>query len=108
MAKERFPIPAVLPRSCPECNARLRWEAVTLYDPVIRKHKVDYYRAECSCGEVHYRDARGQVVEPAVANLPPDQSDTANSPQGPQPYPGTPSYGAGAAPAAKAETPAAG
>ena len=62
--------------------------AVTEYDPVIRLQKVDHYRADCACGEVHYRDGRGQVVEPAVVNLPPDKSEFANSPQGPQPYSG--------------------
>jgi hypothetical protein len=61
---------------------------VTEYDPVIRLEKVDHYRADCTCGEVHYRDGRGQVVEPAVVNLPPDRSEFANSPQGPQPYSG--------------------
>jgi hypothetical protein len=61
---------------------------VTEYDPVIRLEKVDHYRADCACGEVHYRDGRGQVVEPAVENLPPDRSEFANSPQGPQPYSG--------------------
>jgi hypothetical protein len=61
---------------------------VTIFDPVISLEKVDYYKAECACGEVHYRDGRGQVVEPAVPNLAPDRSDYANSPQGPQPYSG--------------------
>lgn len=61
---------------------------MTEYDPVIRLEKVDHYRADCTCGEVHYRDGRGQVVEPAVVNLPPDRSEFANSPQGPQPYSG--------------------
>ena len=61
---------------------------MTIFDPVIGLEKADYYKAECSCGEVHYRDGRGQVVEPAVPNLAPDRSDYANSPQGPQPYSG--------------------
>lgn len=61
---------------------------MTEFDPVIRLEKVDHYRADCTCGEVHYRDGRGQVVEPAVENLPPDKSEFANSPQGPQPYSG--------------------
>ena len=83
-----MPIPSILPKTCPKCGARLHWTPVTIFDPVIRLEKVDYYKAECSCGEVHYRDGRGQVVEPAVLNLPPDRSDFANSPQGPQPYSG--------------------
>ena len=61
---------------------------MTEFDPVIRLEKVDHYRADCTCGKVHYRDGRGQVVEPAVENLPPDKSEFANSPQGPQPYSG--------------------
>lgn len=83
-----MPIPSILPKTCPQCGARLRWTPVTIFDPVIGLEKVDYYKAECPCGEVHYRDGRGQVVEPAVPNLPPDRSDYANSPQGPQPYSG--------------------
>ncbi|HXA41663.1 MAG TPA: hypothetical protein VNV65_01995 [Candidatus Solibacter sp.] len=83
-----FPIPAVLPKTCDKCGARLKWVAVTEFDPVIGLEKVDHYRADCSCGEVHYRDGRGQVVEPAVVNLAPDRSEFANSPQGPQPYSG--------------------
>jgi hypothetical protein len=83
-----MPIPSILPRTCPKCGARLHWTPVTIFDPVIGLEKADYYKAECSCGEVHYRDGRGQVVEPAVPNLPPDRSDYANSPQGPQPYSG--------------------
>jgi hypothetical protein len=101
----KFPIPDVLPKNCPNCKARLKWEGVGLYDAVIRREKVDHYRAECSsCGTLHYRDQRGQPVEPAV--LPPDLSETANSPQGPQPYPGTPEYGVGAAPPAARPAPA--
>jgi hypothetical protein len=103
----KFPIPDVLPKNCPNCKARLKWEGVGLYDAVIRREKVDHYRAECSsCGTLHYRDQRGQPVEPAVLNLPPDLSETANSPQGPQPYPGTPEYGVGAAPPAARPAPA--
>jgi hypothetical protein len=86
--RHTFPIPAILPKNCDNCGARLHWVPVTEYDPVIRLEKVDHYRADCACGEVHYRDGRGQVVEPAVENLPPDRSDFANSPQGPQPYSG--------------------
>ena len=67
---------------------RLKWQPVTHLDPVIGLEKVDHYKAECQCGEVHFRDGRGQVVEPAVINLPPDRSEFANSPQGPQPYSG--------------------
>jgi hypothetical protein len=86
--RHTFPIPAILPKNCDNCGARLHWVPVTEYDPVIRLEKVDHYRADCACGEVHYRDGRGQVVEPAVENLPPDRSEFANSPQGPQPYSG--------------------
>ena len=86
--RHTFPIPAILPRTCDKCGARFRWVPVTELDPVIRLEKVDHYRADCTCGEVHYRDGRGQVVEPAVENLPPDKSEFANSPQGPQPYSG--------------------
>src|ERR1700730_11066816 len=82
------PIPAVLPRTCPNCGAPLHWTPVTIFDPVIGLEKVDHYKAECACGEVHYRDGRGQEVEPAVPNLPPDTSEFANSPQGPQAYSG--------------------
>ena len=86
--KKSFPIPAILPKTCPKCGRPLRWEAVTAFDPVIRLEKVEYYKAESECGEVFYRDGRGQVVEPAVENLAPDRSEFANSPQGPQPYSG--------------------
>jgi hypothetical protein len=86
--RHTFPIPAILPATCDKCGARLRWVAVTEFDPVIGLEKVDHYRADCACGEVHYRDGRGQVVEPAVENLAPDRSEFANSPQGPQPYSG--------------------
>src|SRR3982074_3980268 len=87
-ARTKFPIPKILPTTCDNCGARLRWEPVTYFDPAIGTEKVDWYKAECSCGEVHYRDGRGQVVEPAVENLAPDRSEFANSPQGPQPYSG--------------------
>jgi hypothetical protein len=86
--RHTFPIPTILPKTCDKCGARLHWVPVTEYDPVIRLEKVDHYRADCACGEVHYRDGRGQVVEPAIVNLPPDKSEFANSPQGPQPYSG--------------------
>jgi hypothetical protein len=87
-SKNRFPAPAILPKTCPKCGRPLKWQAVTILDTVIGLEKVDYYKAESECGEVFYRDGRGQVVEPAVENLPPDRSEFANSPQGPQPYSG--------------------
>jgi hypothetical protein len=86
--QKTFPIPAILPKTCPKCGRPLKWRAVTAFDAVIGLEKVEYYVAESECGEVFYRDGRGQVVEPAVENLPPDRSDFANSPQGPQPYSG--------------------
>jgi len=87
--KKGLPVPSFLPEKCTNCNARLSWEVVAYFDPVIRVEKVDHYRAECaSCHTVHHRDGRGEVVEPAVVNLPPDTSEFANSPQGPQPYSG--------------------
>jgi hypothetical protein len=86
--KKGFPIPAILPKTCPKCGRPLKWEAVTAFDAVIGLEKAEYYKAESECGEVFYRDGRGQVVEPAVENLPPDRSEFANSPQGPQPYSG--------------------
>ena len=87
--KKRLPIPAILPATCPDCGKRLKWEGVAYFDPVIGIEKPDHYKGTCGCdGRVHYRDGRGQVVEPAVVNLPPDKSEFANSPQGPQPYSG--------------------
>jgi hypothetical protein len=86
--QKSFPIPAILPKTCPQCGRPLKWQAVTIFDTVIGLEKVEYYKAESECGEVFYRDGRGQVVEPAVENLPPDRSEFANSPQGPQPYSG--------------------
>ena len=87
--KKGLPVPTFLPEKCGNCGGNLRWEVVSYFDPVIRVEKVDYYKAECgSCHTVHYRDGRGQVVEPAIENLPPDRSEFANSPQGPQPYSG--------------------
>jgi hypothetical protein len=86
--QKTFPIPTILPKTCPKCGRPLKWQAVTAYDPVIRLEKVEYYKAESECGEVFYRDGRGQPVEPAVENLAPDRSEFANSPQGPQPYSG--------------------
>jgi hypothetical protein len=83
-----LPVPDILPRSCDECRARLSWKVISYLDPVIGIEKADHYQADCSCGRVHYRDGRGQVVEPAVENLAPDRSEFANSPQGPQPYSG--------------------
>ena len=87
-SRKTLPIPAILPKTCPKCGRPLKWRPVTIFDTVIGLEKVDYYVAESECGEVFYRDGRGQVVEPAVENLPPDRSDFANSPQGPQPYSG--------------------
>jgi hypothetical protein len=84
----KFPIPKLLPSNCDKCGARLSWKPVTYLDPVINVDKVDHYRADCSCGEVHYRDGRGQVVEPALVNLAPDKSEVAHSPQGEVPYSG--------------------
>jgi hypothetical protein len=85
---KRWAIPARLPGNCLSCNARLGWTAVTMLDRVLNAEKVDHYRAECRCGEVHYYDGRGQRVEPALPNLPPDLSEVANTPQGPTPYSG--------------------
>ena len=87
--KKGLPVPTFLPQKCGNCGAKLSWEVVSYFDPVIRVEKVDHYKAECgSCHTIHYRDGRGQVVEPAIENLPPDRSEFANSPQGPQPYSG--------------------
>ncbi|MFN2465187.1 MAG: hypothetical protein ABR598_02855 [Candidatus Dormibacteria bacterium] len=87
-ARKTLPVPAILPGKCPECDARVSWQVVEYFDPVIRLQKVDHYRGECAGGHVLYRDQRGQVVEPAELNLPPDRSEFAQSPQGPQPYSG--------------------
>ncbi|HEV3234599.1 MAG TPA: hypothetical protein VG329_08630 [Candidatus Dormibacteraeota bacterium] len=84
----KFPIPKSLPSTCDNCGAKLHWQPVVYRDPVIGVDKVDHYKADCSCGEVHYRDGRGQVVEPAIENLAPDRSDVAHSPQGEVPYSG--------------------
>jgi hypothetical protein len=84
----KFPIPKILPTTCHNCGAKLNWQPITYHDPVIGVDKVDMYKAECACGEVHYRDGRGQVVEPALENLAPDKSDIAHSPQGEVPYSG--------------------
>jgi hypothetical protein len=91
-SRTKLPIPRNLPTQCPTCGSKLKWTPVTHLDEVIGIEKVDWYKAECSCGEVLYYDGRGQPVEPPVPNLPPDRSPIANSPQGPQPYPGTPGY----------------
>lgn len=85
---KRWGIPARLPGKCPDCDASLTWIPVTLFDRVLGADKIDHYRAECSCGSVHHYDGRGQRVEPALPNLPPDLSDVANTPQGPTPYSG--------------------
>jgi hypothetical protein len=87
-ARKNLPVPAILPTKCPDCEQRLKWEVVEYFDPIIRLQKVDHYKGTCASGHVHYRDQRGQVVEPAVENLPPDRSEFAQSPQGPQPYSG--------------------
>ena len=86
--KFKFPIPKVLPEKCDNCGAKLKWVPVVYHDPVIAVDKVDHYKAECACGEVHYRDGRGQVVELATENLAPDRSEVARSPQGEVPYSG--------------------
>jgi len=86
--KKSLPVPDFLPGKCDQCGAALPWKVVAYLDPIIAIEKVDHYAATDSAGHVHYRDGRGQVVEPAVVNLPPDRSDFANSPQGPQPYSG--------------------
>lgn len=99
--RSKFPIPPNLPEACDNCGARLRWEAVTWVDPNIREEKVDHYRAACSCGRERYRDGRGQVVEPAKPNLPPDLSEFAFSPQGQQWFPGTAGYAEAEAKAAE-------
>jgi hypothetical protein len=104
--RKKFPIPRNLPTQCPTCGSKLKWTPVTHFDDIIGIDKVDYYNAECSCGEVLAYDGRAQKVEPAVVNLAPDRSPIANSPQGPQPYPGTPDYGVAPAGAAPAKAPA--
>jgi hypothetical protein len=87
--KKSLPVPRFLDNKCTNCGTGLKWEVVAYFDPVIGVEKVDHYKAECpSCHTVHYRDGRGQVVEPAVENLAPDRSEFANSPQGPQPFSG--------------------
>ncbi|HEY8740471.1 MAG TPA: hypothetical protein VIN56_07765 [Candidatus Dormibacteraeota bacterium] len=83
-----LPVPDILPTKCPDCDARLSWEVLEYLDAVIGIKKVDHYKATCANGHVHHRDQRGQVVEPAELNLPPDTSEFAQSPQGPQPYSG--------------------
>ena len=86
--KRELPVPTFLTEKCDQCGARLDWKVVPYFDPIIGLEKVDHYQATDPAGHVHYRDGRGQTVEPAVENLPPDRSDFANSPQGPQPYSG--------------------
>jgi len=86
--KKSLPVPRFLDATCGQCGGRLDWQVVAYFDPVIGVEKVDHYQATDTAGHVHYRDGRGQAVEPAVENLPPDRSDFANSPQGPQPYSG--------------------
>lgn len=87
-ATKSLPIPDILPTKCPDCGSKLGWEAVEYLDAVIGIRKADHYNGLCANGHVHYRDQRGQVVEPAELNLPPDRSEFAQSPQGPQPYSG--------------------
>ena len=86
--KFKFPIPKNLPATCPNCGAKLDWKPLTELDPVIGIEKVQWYQADCSCGEVHYRDGRGQEVEPPTENLAPDKSDVGRSPQGEFQYSG--------------------
>ena len=66
-SRKTLPIPAILPKTCPKCGRPLKWQPVTIFDTVIGLEKVDYYVAESECGEVFYRDGRGQVVEFAQA-----------------------------------------
>jgi hypothetical protein len=100
--RRQLPIPRFLPELCSNCGRELKWTVVSHYDPIIRKHKADYYTAECVCGEVYYRDPRGQPVEPATENFAPDRSMFAKSPQGNQWYPGTTEYSEGERKAAEA------
>ena len=86
--KKSLPVPGFLDATCGQCGGRLDWKVVPYFDPVIGVEKVDHYQATDPAGHVHYRDGRGQTVEPAVENLAPDRSEFANSPQGPQPYSG--------------------
>jgi hypothetical protein len=86
--KKTLPVPGILPTKCPDCGSKLSWEVVEYLDPVIGIRKADHYQGQCGNSHVHYRDQRGQVVEPAELNLPPDKSEYAQSPQGPQPYTG--------------------
>ncbi|MHB8510352.1 MAG: hypothetical protein ACYDGR_17175 [Candidatus Dormibacteria bacterium] len=61
---------------------------MTLLDRALGEEKVDHYAANCSCGEAHAYDGRGQKVEPAAVNLPPDLSEVAQTPNGLIPYAG--------------------
>ena len=81
-SKKRWPIPAQLPARCPACNAPLAFEAVVLVDAALGSEKVDHYHAACNCGQAHDYDGRGQRVEPAIVNLPPDLSPVAQTPNG--------------------------
>jgi hypothetical protein len=90
--RRRLPVPDSLPATCPTCGKQLYWTPIGHVDTVIKLEKVDYYEARCACGEVLCRDGRNQPVEPPEENLAPDRSPVARSPQGMQPYPGTPEY----------------
>jgi len=90
--RKRLPVPSFLPGTCPNCGKALSWTVKGYVDMVIKLEKVDYYEARCECGEALYRDGRNQPVEPPTENLAPDRSPMARSPQGMQPFPGTPEY----------------
>ncbi|HEV3231355.1 MAG TPA: hypothetical protein VG245_03780 [Candidatus Dormibacteraeota bacterium] len=87
--KQVFNIPAKLPTACPSCGGRVSFTAVTAFDSALRAEKVDHYEGRCAaCGQAVHYDGRGQRVEPALPNLPPDLSEVAQSPQGLTPYAG--------------------
>ena len=71
----RFPIPRVLPASCASCGGRLHWVPVSYFDPIVRLEKVDHYKSKCAaCGAEYFYDGRGQPVEPATLNVPPENT----------------------------------
>jgi hypothetical protein len=87
--KREFAIPAKLPSDCPSCGRQVIYRAVTAFDRALGAEKVDHYEGTCvACNAVVCYDGRGQRVEPATPNLPPDTSDVAQTPQGPTPYAG--------------------
>ena len=90
--RRKLPIPRFLEEKCDKCGRRLHWTVVSHYDPIIGMEKPDYFKAQCECGEDHYRDGRGQPVAPPEENLAPDRSMYALSPQGKQWFPGTKEY----------------